>query len=93
MLPPGVLDQLNLSDEQRASVDEVLSRRRAETEALLEALYPQLRAQVDSANGEIRALLTTEQQEAFDRFRQEMEAGRGRPPGPGDRGAPRPPRQ
>ena len=91
MLPPGMLEQLNLSDEQRASVDEVLGRRRAETEALLEALYPQLRAQVDSANGEIRTLLTPEQQQTFDRLREEMEAGRGRAPGSGDRGGPRPP--
>lgn len=89
MLPPGVLDRLNLTEEQRAAVDEVLVRRREDTEAVLQAVYPQLRAQVDSASMEIRALLTPEQQETFDRLREEF------PPlgsiRRGD-GGPRPPR-
>jgi hypothetical protein len=86
-----VLDELGLTEVQRAAVEEVLASRRAQTEALLEALYPQLRAQVDSANAEIRALLTPEQQETFDRVRGEMESRRGGPAGPGDRGGARPP--
>jgi Spy/CpxP family protein refolding chaperone len=86
LLPPGTLDRLDLTDEQRASVEEILERRRAETEALLESVYPTLRAQVDSANEEIRAVLTSEQQEAFDRIRDQMRQG------PPDGRGPRPPR-
>jgi Spy/CpxP family protein refolding chaperone len=82
-----VLDRLSLTEEQRASVDQVMQRRNAETEALLQGMYPRLRAQVDSANVEIRALLTPEQQAEFDRLREEMRP----PPGGGGRG-PRPPR-
>jgi Spy/CpxP family protein refolding chaperone len=75
LLPPGALDRLNLTEEQRASVDEVLQRRRAVTEDVLESVYPRLRAQLDSASTEIRVLLTPEQQEAFDRLREEMRQG------------------
>ena len=75
LLPPGTLDRLELTEAQRASVDEILERRRAETEAILESVYPTLRAQVDSANEEIRAVLTPEQQATFDRIREEMRQG------------------
>ena len=90
LLPPGVLDQLGLTEEQRAQVDQIMSHRSAETEALLQNMYPRLRAQVDSANTEIRALLTPEQQQNFDRLREQRQMGP--PPGGGGRGGPRPPR-
>jgi hypothetical protein len=88
-----VLDRLSLTEEQRASVDQIMQRRNGQTEALLQDVYPRLRAQVDSANLEIRALLTPEQQTEFDRLREEMRPPAGRGPRPSrDRDdPPRPP--
>jgi hypothetical protein len=88
LLPPGVLDRLSLTEAQRASVDEIIQRRNGLTEAMLREVYPKLRTQVDSANIEIRALLTPDQQAEFDRLREEMRfpqgGGRGRPRGERD---------
>ena len=90
MLPRGMLERLELSEAQRSAVDSVLVHRRAQSDAVLRSMYPLLRAQLDSANAEIRALLTAEQQEIFDRMREEMRQDMRDGPRPGERG-PRPP--
>jgi Spy/CpxP family protein refolding chaperone len=70
-LSPVLLDQLLLTDSQRDAVLETLERRRQHSDALLDGLRPQLRAQLDSARSEVRALLTPEQQQTFDRLLEE----------------------
>lgn len=77
-------ERLELSDDQRAELEEILARRQAQTDAMLEELRPRLRANLDSTQAEIRALLTPAQAERFDRLQRE---GRARlferfPPGP-----------
>jgi hypothetical protein len=67
-LSPVLLDRLQLSDEQRTQVMQTLERRRQHSDALLDGLRPQLRAQLDSARDEVRALLTPEQQAIFDQL-------------------------
>jgi hypothetical protein len=89
LLPQSVLDELGLSEEQRAGVEEILQRRGTETRAILESMGPRLRAQVDSGHTEVRALLDPGQQEIFDRIHQEMRNRRSRgAPGFGPRGTP-----
>jgi len=67
----SVLDQLGLTPEQCERVEAVLERRRQQTEAFWEEHGPALRAIVDSARAEIRALLTPEQRAEYDRLRAE----------------------
>lgn len=67
----SVLDQLDLTPEQCQRIQAVLERRRQQTEAFWEEHGPTLRAIVDSAHAEIRAVLTPEQRAEYDRLRAE----------------------
>lgn len=96
-LPP-MFEELNLTDEQRASISEIIERSRPRTDELLQSMLPRLRAVTDSVREEIRAVLTPEQAVKLDslmadvrgRFRgmrgEPWERGPGRPrprrPGP-----------
>lgn len=71
-------DELELSPEQRDSVDAILRRQRAVTREQLSAVYPRLRASVDSVTAQIRRLLDAEQRARFD----EMSIPAGGPPSP-----------
>jgi Spy/CpxP family protein refolding chaperone len=78
---PDLLNRLQLTPEQRAQVDVVLERRRAEMEEFWDQHRPLLRAIADSARAELRAVLTPEQQEIEERFmaerRQHLEKRKG----------------
>jgi Spy/CpxP family protein refolding chaperone len=83
-LPPG-LAQLHLSTEQEEHIHTIFEARRPVTDSVLRAMLPRLRMAHDSVRAEIRAVLTPEQREQFDR----MEGpGPGRGMGPGGRGGP-----
>ncbi len=79
--------RLGLTEEQRETLEGIMERRRVLASNLMEELGPRLRAQMDSMEVEIREVLTDDQREAFDRFRNaEMERFRRGPPrrpGPG----------
>ena len=90
LLPGGLMDELGLSEEQREGVERIMRERGAEAEALLQSMYPRLRAQVDYGHAEIRELLDADQREIFDRLREEfgsrrlnVRGGPGRRPGGG----------
>lgn len=68
---PSTLDQIGISPEQRQQIDGVLERRRRQTEAFWDQYGTTLRAIVDSARAEVRALLTPEQRAEYDRLRAE----------------------
>lgn len=73
--PQGdIFASLNLTDEQRARIEEILEHRREQTEAFWEEHGPLLRGIVDSARAEIRALLTPEQREEYERMLAERRA-------------------
>lgn len=76
MLPPEFMEALALTEEQRAALDSVLVRRREQSQAILQEMYPRLRALVDSTNQDIRGLLTAEQQETFERMWESRRGGR-----------------
>lgn len=70
------LEQLNLSSEQRARIDQVMKRRHAQTKAFWDDEGARLRTIVDSTRNEIRALLTPQQRAEYDRLRAERKAAR-----------------
>ena len=58
-------EELGLTEEQRAQVDEIMERRRAVSEEVMREFLPRLRSQMDSLTLEIESILTEEQVEAF----------------------------
>jgi Spy/CpxP family protein refolding chaperone len=65
---PPFLDRLELTAEQRAEVDQILERRRAQMELFWTKHRPALRGIADSARAEVRAVLTPAQRELEERF-------------------------
>lgn len=57
-----LLERLSLTQEQKARIDPILERRRAQVKALWAESRPRTQAILDSTRTEIRALLTPEQQ-------------------------------
>jgi Spy/CpxP family protein refolding chaperone len=66
-----LFEPLDLSEEQRERIEDVLERGRGQLEESWRRIRPELGALVDSTHDEIRALLTPEQQRLFDRFRED----------------------
>ena len=62
--------QLDLTPEQRDQIEAILREERSKADSVLRAVRPVLQARYDSANASIRAVLTPEQRERFDRFRE-----------------------
>ena len=62
--------QLDLTPEQREQSDTLLREERTKADSVLRAVRPVLQARYDSASAAIRAVLTPEQRERFDRFRE-----------------------
>jgi Spy/CpxP family protein refolding chaperone len=93
-LPPE-FSEMNLTAAQSRQIQAILDRNRPRTDAVLEQFVPRLRAVTDSVRTEIRAVLTPEQQKAFDRQPPFLIGGQGGPRfGDGDRrgpGGPPPP--
>lgn len=79
-LPP-MFRELNLTDEQRARIREIMERGRPRTDEVLNEMLPRLRAVTDSIQGEIRSVLTPEQAAQLDSLlpRGRFGPGHGRP--------------
>ncbi|MBI4544304.1 MAG: hypothetical protein HY703_03830 [Gemmatimonadetes bacterium] len=88
----ALAQRLRLSDRQEQQVREILERRRAESDSLLQQMHPRLQANLDSTLAQIRRLLEPGQREEFDRYvregralmfrRLELPPGGGAPPEP-----------
>lgn len=61
--------RLDLTDAQRAQVEQIIRRRHARIDGLWSDLRPRMRAEVDQANAEIARILTPEQRAKFDRLK------------------------
>ena len=61
----AMLDSLGLSDEQRRSMDSVLSHFQQTVEVSWRVLRPDVTATIDSATQQIEAILTPEQRATF----------------------------
>jgi len=64
---PGALGHMDLTASQRAAIDSLLDLERPRNEAIMQRVLPDLRSEADSLRAAIRAVLTPEQQSAFDR--------------------------
>lgn len=62
---------LDLTPVQRARVDSILAARGPRAEAIFNEMEPRLKALMDSTNSQIREILTPEQREKFDEYRDE----------------------
>lgn len=89
---PRMFRELNLTDEQRAQIHEIMEQAGPQTDEVLNELLPRLRAVTDSIHDEIRAVLTPEQAAKLDSLlpRGRFGPGPGRP-GLRRRGRQRPP--
>jgi Spy/CpxP family protein refolding chaperone len=83
IFPAGVqlARELELTAEQRERIQAILSEERAKADSVMRAVRPLLRARYDSSLQAVRAVLTPEQRERFDRLREERrDRVRGRRP-------------
>lgn len=61
--------RLDLTDAQRAQVEQIIRRRHARIDGLWDDLRPRMRTEMDQANAEISAILTPEQRAKFERLK------------------------
>ncbi len=64
--------RLDLTDAQRAQVEQIIRRRHARINELRHSVRPQVRAELERANNEIAQILTPEQRERFAKMRLRM---------------------
>lgn len=64
-----LIDRVEMSDAQRASIDSILELRAQRMRAVWREVEPQLDAISDSARAEIMAVLTPEQRAEYDKLR------------------------
>ena len=69
----GRLDHhLDLTDEQRARIEQILERRHEAMDRMWAELHPRMRAEIDATNAEIERVLTPEQREKFQKMRMRL---------------------
>ena len=64
---PGALGRMALTASQRSTIDSLIDLERPRSEAIMQRVLPDLRAEADSLRAAIRVVLTPEQQQLFDR--------------------------
>lgn len=78
--------ELHFTPQQKATVQQILERRRARIEAISGGIRPQIRQEMEATNAEIEKVLTPEQQvkyrELSSRMRQRHHRGMGPAMGP-----------
>jgi Spy/CpxP family protein refolding chaperone len=72
----ALIEQLDLTPEQRTRVDSILERRRSEAHAFWESEGKRLQTIVDSTRLEVSAVLTPQQQARYDALRAELKRQR-----------------
>ncbi|MBW3552350.1 MAG: hypothetical protein KY466_02505 [Gemmatimonadetes bacterium] len=73
-----VIDRIEMSPEQRASIDAILERRSERMRAVWHEVEPRLDAITDSARAEIMHVLTPDQRAQYERKLEERRARRGK---------------
>jgi Spy/CpxP family protein refolding chaperone len=61
--------RLDLTDAQRAQVEQIIRRHHARIDGMWDDLRPRMRAEIDQANAEISRILTPEQRAKFERLK------------------------
>jgi Spy/CpxP family protein refolding chaperone len=80
--PGGPFGDLHLNADQQTKFDSIMDAHRPELEAVLRETFPKVRAVHEKIDREVRAILTPEQQQRFDRWKADH-PDTGRPPMPG----------
>lgn len=76
---------LHLSSQQKVEVQSIIERHRQRIELLMSGIRPQMRQEIEAANGEINKVLTPEQRTEFAKLRMRMGPHRGLGPPRGPR--------
>ncbi len=84
-LPPWLL-ALDLTKDEHEKIRAILDAQKEKVDTTMNGILPRLRDISDTTFGRIRAVLTPEQQTAFDRDRPRRELAPGMPGAPGGRG-------
>ena len=81
--------ELDLTPQQRAEVDGIISASQERTKKLMEPIAPQLHAELQQTKDAVRAVLTPEQRPRFDELLKQQQKPRDQkhPPGHGDKPA------
>ncbi|MDP9190760.1 MAG: hypothetical protein M3P06_03555 [Acidobacteriota bacterium] len=61
--------RLDLTDAQRAQVEQIIRRRHANINKLWSDMRPRMRSEIEQTNAEISRILTPEQRKKFDRLK------------------------
>ncbi len=72
--------ELHLNAQQKTQIQQIIDRHRVRIDALMTGVRPQIRQELDAANGEIDKLLTPQQQQQFKKMRMRVPSRRGGPP-------------
>jgi Spy/CpxP family protein refolding chaperone len=68
--------ELDLTADQRAQVDRIISASQERTKKLMEPISPQLRAELQETKEAVRAVLTPEQRTRFDELLKQQQRPR-----------------
>jgi len=77
--------ELHLTPQQKTQVQQIIDRHRVRIDAVMGAVRPQVRQELDVTNAEIEKILTPDQRTQFAKMRMRMPGGRrgmGPPPPP-----------
>lgn len=61
--------RLDLTDAQRAQVEQIIRRHHARIDGMWDELHPHIRTEIEQANAEISRILTPEQRAKFERLK------------------------
>ncbi len=81
----GMVEEIELTPEQRRQVEEILRSRHDTMQSLWQAIHHQLGTTLDSVHAEIEVVLTPEQREAFRRWLRANSGDAAVPGNPGGR--------
>lgn len=73
--------RLDLTDQQRAQVEQIIRRHHGAITAMWRGLHPRVHAEIEQANAEITRILTPEQRKKFERIKLHLGARHARPGG------------
>lgn len=77
-------NELHFTPQQKSEVQRIIDRHHARIDSVITGIQPQVRSELDAANGEIEKILTPPQREQFQKIRMRVQGARrhGFPPPP-----------
>ena len=82
--------ELDLTSDQRAEVDRIITASQERTKKLMEPISPQLRAELQETKEAVRAVLTPEQRSRFDELLKQQQQRSREPKHPSGHGSEKP---